>query len=149
VSIEALYNFNSTQIFHPPFQVGEALHIVRILSGLLRASGDLPFKDDEVSVGGTGGVLCSCVSAVCMLYARVCIMSLAAEMISKCSPEQQLLWQLLPRVQDTVANAAKVACLSVALASGGVVYQGIVSLTIASLRTAQLPVYVCECFDSV
>ena len=143
--------------FVTPLQVGEALHIVRMLSGLVRAlnaagerGGAAALRDDDVAmmvtVGGSDTVLCSCVAALCVLHARVCCMSLAAEMAPQRLPSQQSLPPLLARVRDTLHDAAQVACFSVALAcGGGAVYRGIAASVHRALRAAQLPVFIREC----
>jgi len=123
--------------------------MVQMLSCLGRSLNAAPLRDDDVAVtatvGGSGSVLSSCATSVCMLYARVCCMSLAAEMSPQRLPAQQSLPQLLERVRGTLSNAAQVTCFSVALAcGGGAVYRGIAASVHRALHAAQLPAYICE-----
>ena len=123
--------------------------MVQMLSCLVRSLGVSSLKDDDVTiltnVGGSGCVLTSCVAGMCMLYARVCCMSVALEMILQCSYDQPSLLQLLVRVRDMLSDATKVTCFNVALAcGGGVVYRGIVASTHLALNEAQLPAHICE-----
>ena len=130
------------------------MHIVRMLACLVRSLDAGPLKDDSIptmtNIGGTISVLCSCVTAVCVLYARVCTMSIAAEMISQHSPLQQSLLRLLARVRDTLCEAAKLTCFSVALAcGGGTLYRNIVASTHHALQLARLPAHLCTLFKSL
>ena len=131
--------------------MGEALHIVRMLSCLVASRDVSPLKDDSVpimaNVGGTGSVLGSCVIAMCMLYVRVCSMHVAAEMMPQRSPHHQSLLQLLTRLQDFLFDAAKVTCCSASLAcGGGTMYRDIVSSTHLALQKARLPTHLCQFF---
>lgn len=125
---------------------------MRILSCLVRSLGSAPLKDDDVSNtcvgGGACSVLSSCVTAVCVLHARVCGLSVAAEMIGLHLPHQTTLSKLLARVQETLSDVAKVTCLNVALACGnGTAYRGIVESAQEMLHLAQLPAHICKCFE--
>jgi hypothetical protein len=124
---------------------------VRMLSCLVRSLECAPLKDESVSLmanaGGTGSVLCSCVSAMCLLFARVCSMCIAAEMIPQGFSHQHSIVRLLARVRDTLSEAAKVTCFSVAIAcGGGTVYRDIVTSTHRTLQSAQLPIHLCKSF---
>ena len=144
---------NSLKPFLTPLaQVGEALHIVRMFSCLVRSLDAEPLKDDSVPtmthVGGTISALCSCVAAMCMVYARVCTMSIAAELISMHSHHHQSLLRLLARVRDTLCEAAKVTCFSVALVcGGGTLYRDVVTSTHYALKMARLPEQICNLFE--
>jgi hypothetical protein len=124
--------------------------MVQMLSCLVRSLDVASLKDDDLTiltnVGGSGCVLTSCVAGMCMLYARVCCMSVALEMIPQCSYDRPSLSQLFERVRDMLSDATKVTCLNVAIAcGGGVVYRGIVASTHLALNEAQLPAHICEC----
>jgi hypothetical protein len=135
-------------VFKSLLQVGEALHTVQILACLVRSLDVVSLRNDDVTVianfGGSGCALMSCVTGMCLLYARVCCMSVALEMIPQHSHHQQSLSLLLMRVRDTLSDAAKLACCNAALAcGGGVVYRGIIASTHLALQEAQLPAHIC------
>ncbi len=129
-------------------QVNEAFHIAQILACLVRSLDVVSVSNDDATVianfGETGCVLISCVTGMCLLYARVCCMSVALETLPQCSHHQQSLSLLLMRVRDTLSDAAKLACCSAALAcGGGEIYRGIVTSTHLALQEAQLPAHIC------
>ncbi len=123
--------------------------MVQIVACLVRSLDVVSLRDDVVTIianfGGSGCVLLSCVTNMCMLYARVCCMSVALEVIPQRSDQHQFLLQLLARVRETLSDAAKVACCSAALACGcKEVFRGIVASVHLALHEAQLPAQICE-----